>query len=178
MDLRMKVSRLHRIGATYFAALAFAFCAVAGSSRADGDAPFKYPKANKGNVSDDYHGTKIPDPYRALEDSDSPQTRAWIDAENKVTMPYLDRIPERDGIRDALKQYWDYEKYGIPRERGGKYFYQRNDGLQNQYVLYTMDSLKAAERVLLDPNKLSKDVASILWREGTKGAPPQVRREV
>lgn len=157
MDLSKTVFRHHRIGVTYFAALAFALCVLAGSSRADGDAPFKYPKANKGNVADDYHGTKVPDPYRALEDPDSPETRAWIDAENKVTMPYLERIPERNEIRAALKRYWDYEKYGIPRKRGGKYFYQRNDGLQNQYVLYTMDSLGAAERVLLDPNKLSDD---------------------
>lgn len=155
MDQRKNLFRHLGIRVTYFVALTF--WAVAGPSRADGDAPFQYPRVQKGNVVDDYHGTKVPDPYRALEDPDAPVTRAWIEAENKVTMPYLARIPERNAIRNTLKQYWDYEKYGIPRKRGGKYFYQRNDGLQNQYVLYVMDSLDAPERVLLDPNKLSKD---------------------
>ncbi len=157
MDPRKKAFPLSRHGATYVAALAFVLGTVTSPSRADGDAPFKYPKPTKGTVTDDYHGTKIPDPYRALEDPDSPETRAWVEAENKVTMPYLAQIPERQAIRDSLEKYWDYEKYGIPRKRGGKYFYQRNDGLQNQYVLYTMDALDADERVLLDPNKLSKD---------------------
>src|SRR5574341_1420459 len=119
--------------------------------------PFVYPQAKKVDRVDDYHGVKVADPYRWLEDPDAPDSRAWIEAENKLTFGFLDRIPERAKIKDRLTKLWNYEKYGPPFKEGGCYFYFKNDGLQNQSVLYTLKSLDAEPRVLIDPNKLSKD---------------------
>jgi prolyl oligopeptidase len=118
---------------------------------------FEYPKTHKGEQTDDYHGTKVADPYRWLEDPDSDETKAWVEAQNKVTFDYLESLPEREKLRKRLTELWNFERYGIPMVRGGRYFYERNDGLQNQSVLYVAESLDAEPRVLLDPNKLSKD---------------------
>lgn len=119
--------------------------------------PIEYPKARKGDVVDDYFGTKVPDPYRWLEDPDSPETRAWVEAENRITFRFLEQIPERDQIKRRLTKLWNYERYGLPRKEGGRYFISKNDGLQNQSVLYTMKSLQGKPKVLLDPNTLSGD---------------------
>jgi prolyl oligopeptidase len=119
--------------------------------------PLDYPPARRGDTIDDHHGTRVPDPYRWLEDSDSPETRAWIAAENKLTFSALEDIPQREAIRHRLTELWNYEKYGVPQARGGRYFYTRNDGLQNQSVLYWATALDAEPRTLLDPNKLSKE---------------------
>ena len=116
-----------------------------------------YPPARKSEVVDDYHGTKVADPYRWLEDVDSPETRAWVEAENRVTFAYLEQIPERERIRRRLTTLWDYPKYGAPFKKGGRYFFFKNAGLQNQSVLYTQASLTAEPEVLLDPNTLSAD---------------------
>src|SRR5919198_2212710 len=116
-----------------------------------------YPPARKGDVVDDYHGTKVADPYRWLEDVDSPETRNWVEAENRVTFAYLERIPERERIRRRLTALWDYPKYGAPFKKGGRYFFFKNSGLQNQSVLYAQSSLTADPDVLLDPNTLSPD---------------------
>src|SRR5438270_12879575 len=116
-----------------------------------------YPVAHKTEVVDDYHGTKVADPYRWLEDLDSPETKAWVEAENKLTFDYLNQIPERAAIKTRLTKLWNYERYGVPYKEGGRYFYTKNDGLQNQSVLYTVPTLEAQPRVLLDPNKLSTD---------------------
>jgi prolyl oligopeptidase len=116
-----------------------------------------YPPTRKADVVDDYHGTKVPDPYRWLEDVDSPETRAWVEAENRVTFAYLEQIPERVWIRRRLTELWDYPKYGAPFKKGGRYFFFKNSGLQNQAVLYTQPALTAASEVLLDPNILSAD---------------------
>lgn len=116
-----------------------------------------YPATQKTNQVDNYHGVKVADPYRWLEDDNAPATKAWVEAQNQVTFGYLDTIPERDAIRDRLTKLWNYERYGVPFKRGGKYFFTKNDGLQNQSVLYVTDSLDAEPRVLLDPNKLSAD---------------------
>ena len=116
-----------------------------------------YPAAKTVPQTDDYHGTKVADPYRWLEDLDSADTRAWIDAQNKVTFEYLARIPGRERLKQRLTELWNYERYTSPEHYGDRYFYTRNDGLQNQAVLYVADSLEAAPRVLLDPNTLSKD---------------------
>jgi len=116
-----------------------------------------YPPAPTAEVIDDYHGTKVPDVYRPLEDPDAPATRAWIEAENKVTFDFLDKIPARAALKERLTQLWDYEKFSAPFKEGGRYFYLRNSGLQNQSVLYTSESLDGAPRVLLDPNTLSAD---------------------
>jgi len=108
-------------------------------------------------VVDDYHGTRVPDPYRWLEDSDSPETRAWIDGENQITESYLSQIAERATIRQRLTQLWNYPKYGAPFHKAGRFFFFKNDGLQNQAVLYKQVSLAADAEVLLDPNVLSQD---------------------
>jgi prolyl oligopeptidase len=108
-------------------------------------------------VVDVYHGQAVPDPYRWLEDLDSEQTRAWVEAQNRLTFDYLQRIPARQRLLERLRQLWNYEKYSQPFKEGGRYFYFKNDGLQNQSVLYTQESLEAEARVLLDPNTLSED---------------------
>jgi prolyl oligopeptidase len=116
-----------------------------------------YPKAHTADVVDDYHGTRVADPYRWLENPDSPETQAWIDAENKITFNFLEQIPARDRLRKRLTELWNFEKYGIPFKEGEHYFYFKNDGLQNQNVLYTLKSLDGEPTVLLDPNTLSED---------------------
>lgn len=117
----------------------------------------EYPVAKKVDVVDDYHGTKVADPYRWLEDVDSDATKAWVAAENEITFAYLDAIPERQWIRDRLTELWNYERYGTPYKEGGKYIFSKNDGLQNQSVIYMQESLDAEPKVLLDPNKFSED---------------------
>ncbi len=117
----------------------------------------EYPPTRKDAVIDDYHGTKVADPYRWLEDLDSAETAAWVAAQNEVTFGYLEQISERKAIQERLTSLWDYEKFSVPREEGGRYFYRRNDGLQNQSVLYTARSLDDSPRVLIDPNRLSAD---------------------
>ncbi len=116
-----------------------------------------YPAAKSVDQVDDYHGTRVADPYRWLEDPDSPESRAWIDAENKLTFGYLDKIPQRAAIRERLTKLWNFERYGVPFKEGGRYFYFKNDGLQNQSVLYTTTSIGAQASVLIDPNLLSTD---------------------
>jgi prolyl oligopeptidase len=116
-----------------------------------------YPAAPKGGVVDDYHGVSVADPYRWLEDADSTETRQWIAGENAVTEKYLHALPARRTLRKRLEALWDYEKFGVPFQRSGRYFYSKNNGLQNQSVLYVMDGLKGEPKVLLDPNGLSKD---------------------
>jgi len=125
-------------------------------------APLAYPKTSQTNQMDDYGGIKVADPYRWLEDDNSAETKAWVEAQNKVTFGYLEKIPERKSIRDRLTRLWSYERYGIPFKEGGHYFFTKNDGLQNQSVLYTVDSLEAKPRVLLDPNKLTADGTAAL----------------
>ncbi len=120
-------------------------------------APLSYPVTRKADNVDDYHGTKVPDPYRWLEDDNSEETKAWVKAQNEVTFKYLDQIPERSAIRERLKKLWNYERYGVPFSEGGRYFYTYNSGLQNQRVLMVAESLEAKPRVLLDPNTLSPD---------------------
>ena len=114
-----------------------------------------YPDTRKVDTADDYHGTKIADPYRWLEDDHSAETKAWVDAENKVTQDYLSQIPFRAGIRQRLEELWNYPKNGAPVKHGGYYYYFRNDGLQNQAVLYRSAALNGPPEVFIDPNKLS-----------------------
>ena len=117
----------------------------------------KYPNAKKVEQTDDYHGVKVADPYRWLEEIDSADTKAWINVQNKITGDYLATIPQRERIKKRLTELWNYEKYSAPFKEGGRYFYFKNDGLQNQYVLYVADTVTDKGRVLLDPNTLSKD---------------------
>jgi prolyl oligopeptidase len=116
-----------------------------------------YPAARRADHVDTYHGTAVQDPYRWLEEIDSPETKAWVQAENKATFSYLEKLESRAAIKERLTALWNYERYGVPYKEGGRYFFTRNDGLQNQAVLYTVPSLEEAPRVLLDPNTLSKD---------------------
>jgi prolyl oligopeptidase len=138
--------------------LAFTTAAVAQmSSGSPSAAKLTYPETRKIEHVDDYHGTKVADPYRWLEDDNAPDTKAWVEAQNKVTFGYLGQIPVRAAIKDRLTQLWNFERFGVPDKEGGKYFYWRNAGLQNQNVWYVMDSLSAEPKVLIDPNTLSKD---------------------
>jgi prolyl oligopeptidase len=116
-----------------------------------------YPVTKKVNTTDDYFGTKIADPYRWLEDDTSKATADWVQAENAVTNEYLSKIPFRDKLREKLTKIWNFPKYGVPFRKDKWYFYFKNDGLQNQSVLYVREGIDGTPRVLLDPNKLSVD---------------------
>jgi prolyl oligopeptidase len=117
---------------------------------------FDYPLARTVDQVDDYHGVKVPDPYRWLEDADSAETRAWIEGENRVTFGYLENIPTRAAIKERLTARWNFERWSTPIHQGKTYFVEKNDGLQNQAVLYTMTDLAARPRTLIDPNTLSQ----------------------
>ena len=117
---------------------------------------FNYPQAHKSEQTDDYFGTTVADPYRWME-NDSPELQQWIEAQNKLTNAYLDTISFRDDLRKRITALVDYPKYGTPWTRAGKLFYFKNDGLQNQSVLYVLDTPESEPRVLLDPNTLSED---------------------
>jgi prolyl oligopeptidase len=134
--------------------VAFTVCTAFNGFSAERSA-FNYPETRRIDQIDDYHGTKIADPYRWLEDDNSPQTKAWVEAQNRATFGYLESIPQRARIKERLTELWNYERYGVPFKRGERYFVMKNDGLQNQAVLYTLDSLDTPPRLLLDPNKLS-----------------------
>lgn len=117
----------------------------------------EYPTVRKDTVVDDYHGTTVADPYRWLEDDASAETKAWVEAQNKVTYSYLDRIPFRKEIADRYEALWNYERYSSPFKRGDKFYYYKNDGLQNQSVIYVTDDINKEGEVFLDPNTFSKD---------------------
>src|SRR4051812_31202755 len=117
----------------------------------------QYPKTAKVEHVDIYHGVKVEDPYRWLEDDNSEQTRAWVEAQNKVTFAYLEQIPQRSAIKERLTKLWNFERWGVPFRKGSRYFVNRNNGLQNQSVLFTMESLDAEPKLLLDPNMLASD---------------------
>jgi prolyl oligopeptidase len=119
--------------------------------------PDPYPVTAKVDSSDEYFGTTVADPYRWLEDDNSEETAAWVEAQNKVTFGYLEQIPFRNKIKERLEQIWDYPKYGTPFKKGGRYFFFKNDGMQNQSVMYVQASLDAEPEVLIDPNTFSED---------------------
>ena len=116
-----------------------------------------YPNTRQSDITDTYHGVTVADPYRWLEDPNSDETKQWVEAQNEVTFGYLNDLPGRDQIKNRLTELWDYERYGIPFKQGNRYFYYKNNGLQNQSVLYTLPTLDAEPKVLLDPNTLSED---------------------
>ena len=122
----------------------------------------KYPGTFRGDVVDDYFGTKVADPYRWLEDENSGETKKWVEQQNEVTTSYLSNIPFRDQIRNRLEKLWNYEKSGIPFKKGPWVFCFRNSGLQNQSILYVREGYEGSERLLLDPNKLSEDGTTAL----------------
>jgi prolyl oligopeptidase len=129
-----------------------------GTSQAGPERPGgNYPEAPRANVVEDYHGIKVADVYRPLEDPDAPSTRAWVEAQNKITFAFLESIRERAAIRRRISALWDYEKYDTPFREGGRYFFSYNTGLQDQSVLYATVSLETKPTALLDPNALSAD---------------------
>lgn len=122
----------------------------------------KYPNAKKVDQVDDYHGTKVQDPYRWLENTASTETQTWIEEQNKITDAYLASIPQRAKIKARLTELWNYERFSAPSKIGNKYIYSKNDGLQNQSVLYIADSIDDPGKVFFDPNKLSTDGTAAL----------------
>ncbi|MDR1671622.1 MAG: prolyl oligopeptidase family serine peptidase [Alistipes sp.] len=116
-----------------------------------------YPETHRGDVVENYHGTSVADPYRWLEDADATETAAWVAAENEVTFNYLDQIPYRNAVRKRLTELWNYPKTGAPTRVGEWYFFFKNDGLQNQSILYRKKGIDGAPEMFLDPNTLSTD---------------------
>src|SRR5208283_1778806 len=121
-----------------------------------------YPQTRKVDQLDDYHGVKVADPYRWLEDDRSAETAAWVAAENKVTFGYLEQIPYRQQVLARLKQLYNYPKYSAPLRKLENFFYSKNDGLQNQSVVYIQKGLEGTPQVFIDPNKFSADGTSRL----------------
>jgi prolyl oligopeptidase len=120
-------------------------------------ADLSYPAAARGDHIDQYHGIAVPDPYRWMEEIDSPQTRAWVQAQGKISGDYLAALPHRDEIARRLKEIWNFERWNAPEKYGSNWFYTHNDGLQNQAVLFVTSDPADKGRVLLDPNALSTD---------------------
>ena len=120
--------------------------------------PLQYPNTQKeAGVEDTYFTTTIADPYRWLEDDNSAETAAWVEAQNKITFDYLENISQEDKIKNRLTEIWDYEKVSAPFKRGGKYYYYKNEGLQDQSVFYSVEKMGGAEKIILDPNTFSED---------------------
>ena len=133
------------------------FLALVPMLMSSASAQVKYPESRRTDQVDDYFGTKVADPYRWLEDDNSAETAAWVEAQNAVTFGFLAQIPARAQLRTRLTELWNYERYGVPSREGPFYVFAKNDGLQNQSVIYRARSLDAAPEVLLDPNTLSAD---------------------
>jgi len=131
--------------------------ALAISTVLSAQVPLTYPATRKADVVDDFFGTKVADPYRWLEDDNSEETKAWVEAQNKVTFGYLEQIPERAKIQERITKLWNFEKFSAPFKKGRNTFYTHNSGLQNQAVLFVASGSTRQGRVLLDPNTLSKD---------------------
>ncbi len=121
------------------------------------NAQLQYPATQKGTVTDDYFGTTVADPYRWLENTDTAETKRWVEEENKVTFDYLSKIPFRQKIKSRLEEIMNYPKYTAPQKIGKYYMFQKNDGLQNQSVVFIQEGLTGEPRILLDPNSMSKD---------------------
>ena len=143
---------------TYLCTIVFMMSQVqAQDKNAKSNTNMNYPKTQKIDQIDEYFGIKVPDPYRWLEQSDSAAVKDWVKDQNKVTFNYLEQITAREHIKNRLTKLWNYEKYSAPFKEGDYYYFYKNDGLQNQYVLYRQKSLDAEAEVFLDPNKFSED---------------------
>ncbi len=130
---------------------------AATSSAQTQSAPLSYPSATRGTQTDVYHGVTVADPYRWLENPDAPETKAWVEQQNRLSESYLSTVPERAAIRNRLTHLWNYARTSAPFKEGNRYFFFQNSGLQNQSILYVQDTRKAPPRILLDPNVLSTD---------------------
>src|SRR5262245_12615830 len=122
----------------------------------------EYPNTKRTDHTDTYFGVPVSDPYRWLEDENSPETKAWVEEQNKVTFGYLEKIPYRQKLQARLEQLINYPRYGAPFRNGDNFFFRKNDGLQNQSVLYIQKGLDGKPEVLIDPNKFSADGTSQL----------------
>ncbi|WP_345028959.1 prolyl oligopeptidase family serine peptidase [Ravibacter arvi] len=122
----------------------------------------QYPHTRSGEQVDDYHGLKVNDPYRWLEDDRSEETKAWVESQNKVTHSYLDEIAFRTKILADLEKYFNYPKYSAPRRKGDYFYFSKNDGLQNQSVIYRQKGPNGSPELVLDPNLLSADGTTVL----------------
>jgi prolyl oligopeptidase len=140
-----------------WAALVAVVLAVAGAYAQQAAPKLDYPQTRKVDHVDTYHGVQVPDPYRWLEDDNSAETAAWVEAQNKVTFGYLERIPYRAALKARLEQLFNYPKYSAPSRKGAHFFFSKNDGLQNQSVLYIQKGLTGTPEVLIDPNTWSAD---------------------
>ena len=143
--------------ALFFAGLSFCLFFAMCAAAAPLEGEIKYPETAKGDQKDTYFGTQVADPYRWLEDDNSQATKAWVTQENQVTNSYLEKIPYRPQVRQRLGELFDYAKYSAPFHRGPHYFFYKNDGLQNQSVLYVQDGIDGKPEVLIDPNAFSRD---------------------
>ena len=179
-DQKITLSVRRSLFAFLFVAAVLAFAAIApivSRSRAQSVAPatasatgaatskdpkLVYPESKKVDQVDDYFGTKVADPYRWLEDDQKPEVQTWIEAQNKVTFAYLDRIPYRERLKTRLTELYNYPRISAPFRRGDTYFFTKNDGLQNQSVYYIQKGMKGKPEVFLDPNKFSADGTSVL----------------
>ena len=132
---------------------------LAGGTALVAQTGLQYPQTRKVDHVDTYHGTRVADPYRWLEDDTSAETAAWVEAQNRVTFPYLEKIPFRDDLHRRVKQLNDYEKYTAPSRKGPYVFFRKNDGLQNQSVLYIQKGMEGQPEVLIDPNTWGDTVA-------------------
>ena len=148
-------SRSRAAVATIISTLSIALLPILGCTPAE--TPISYPEATRGDVVENYHGVAVADPYRWLEELDSAETRAWVEAENAISIPYLEAIPVREELKTRLTALWDHERFSQPFKEGDLYFYSRRDGLQNHFVIYMVDKLGGEPRVLLDPNTFSED---------------------
>ncbi|MGB8327205.1 MAG: prolyl oligopeptidase family serine peptidase [Steroidobacteraceae bacterium] len=157
------LARCRSVASTLVALLAFTGCAPAARAAA-GAASVMYPHTPRGDTVDMYHGVRVADPYRWLEALDTPATREWVAAQNRLAEPWLEAIPARAAVKARLTELWNYERFGIPVKRGGRYFYLHNDGRQNQSALYVSESATAPARVLYDPNPASQDATVSLAR--------------
>ncbi|MFM8337181.1 MAG: S9 family peptidase, partial [Opitutaceae bacterium] len=139
------------------AVLLMSLCSSSATLAAAPSGPWAYPPSKAGSVVDDYHGTRVPDPYRWLEELDSAETTAWVAAQNRLTQGFLGSLPGVAAFRERLTKLWNYPRAGVPFREGGRTFFTRNSGLQNQSVLYVQDRPDATPRVLIDPNTLAAD---------------------
>ncbi len=161
--IAVALAPLAALAAWVLVSCATAEAQVAGAAAATA-AVLTYPKVARGSTVDDYHGDRVPDPYRELEDAEAPGTRRFVAAQNALAQPWLESIPQRAWIKSRLEALWNHERVGVPRKEGGRYFYLRNDGLQNQSVLYWSTSREATPRVLIDPNLERADATVALVR--------------
>ncbi len=144
------------------AILAVLLLPLAGCRPSGPDLPLDYPDTRRVDHADDYFGTVVADPYRWMEDLEAPELAEWVEAQNRISIPFLENMPGHAEIQERLTELWNYERFGIPMKEGGLYFFTRNDGLQDQDVLYVAEELGGEARLLIDPNGFSEDATIAL----------------